>query len=111
MNASKITITYIGPHFMTMGLHTLYTPDLVRLMAHWVYTNHNDFLEEYYDFFDEDGEWSQDPAAREKMKALYAKRAKLAKEFKKVFPHVKQQNVMYENIMEILKEIILDENA
>lgn len=108
MNASKITVAYVGAHFMTMKLHKLYTPELVRLMVHWVYVTHNDFLEEYYGMFDEDGEWDSH-VTTDQIKAINAKQMKMSKEFKRAFPHIKQQNVMYEKIMEILKQIILEE--
>ena len=110
MDTSRITKTYVARFYIDMNLNRYFMPDVIELMAKWVYTHHNDFLEEYYDMFDEDGEWLGH-ITRDQIKAMNAKQAKLAKEFKKVFPDVKQQNVMYENIMKILKEIILDENA
>ena len=107
MNAERITPAYIAPYYVELEMNTLYMPERVRLMALWVYLNHDDFLEEWFASFDEDGEWLGTMTLKQ-IKVLQAKKEKMAKELKQNFPDVKQQNVLYDNILDILKELVLE---
>lgn len=116
----RITPALIAPYYMKKNpLYniTKHLPSRSLLMVQWVYETHNEFLEDYLDFwYDTDGTgifgWPGEPEYENRearRTALNKQKATNAKELKAMFPEIKHYNDFYSLIIRILVPVIRDD--
>ena len=115
MNANPIDLNLIAPYYMsTTAVYNIknHLPARSLLMVQWVYDTHNDFLEDYIEFLEDDDWYIHTPyeLRQEQRKAFEKQKAKNAKALKAMFPEVKQYNNLYDLIVQILTPVFVEQN-